>query len=89
MSHPLEGKFIKSNRNMKLEYCKVDGEICYPGEFKMYRIYTNQIFKVKSIDNDMVTLINISNREYLECEIAMDDIEDFKVLSQKDVDALF
>ena len=85
---PLVGKFVRSNRTFNLECCKVDGQVVFPGDFYIPKIYRNQVFRVQDVKDDLVTLSNISTSDYKTCEVDMSDIEDFKVLSKSEVDSL-
>ena len=85
---PLVGKIIKADRSLDLEFIRVDGEMIYPDSFFIPRIYRGGMYRVKSVDNDVVTLQNLHDDDWIVCEVNMDVIDTFKVASQYEVDML-
>ena len=84
----LTGKFLKSTKTFSLTNCLVDGEVKSVSSFDVPIIYNGELLKVVSATDDSVVLRNVLHDDFYECELSMDMIEDFKVVSKAELERI-
>ena len=75
----LIGKILRATKDLSLSYRVVDGKVCNPSNFYTPTIHFNDYVFVKAAEDEIITLQNLSSEEWTVCEVALEDIEDFKV----------
>jgi hypothetical protein len=81
----LTGKFLKATKYLNLAYRVVDGQLYSESSIYSPEIYSGQYLKVLSVKKDFVILQNLSSNDWQTCELTLDDIEEFKIVSKDEI----
>ena len=81
----LTGKCLKATKSLSLSYRIVDGHLYTVSNFYTPKIQPGNYLLVKSVDKDIVTLQNLSSDDWVICELTLEDIEDFKIVSRDSI----
>lgn len=81
----LIGKCLKATSDLDLVYKVVDGQLYTSSNFYVPKIRKDSFLLITSVNGDILTLQNLSSDDWKSCELRLDDIEDFKVISKDSI----
>lgn len=81
----LIGKCLKATNNLSLVNKIVDGKFYSSSNFYVPKIRKDSFLLITSVNGDSLTLQNLSSDDWKSCELRLDDIEDFKVISKDSI----
>ena len=85
MENYLVGKCIKATNRLRLINKVVDGRLITISNFYIPDIYPGDCFLIKSIEDDTIILQNLNSDSWKICEVTLDDIEEFKIISKDSI----
>lgn len=81
----LIGKCLKATKQLNLIYRVVDNKLYSISNYYAPKIQSGDLLYVKDIQDDIVILQNLSSDDWKTCELRLEDIEDFKVISMNSI----
>ena len=81
----LIGKCVKATCDIELSNNIVDDKFYSVSSFWIPKIYKDHFYMIKSVNGDTVQLQNLSSDDWKICELTLDDIEDFKIVSKDSI----
>lgn len=81
----LTGKCLQATKSIRLVKFLVDGEVISASDFYIPELKQGDKYFVVQDDDDLIILRNLNSDDWLECEIPVEYIEDFKVISKSGV----